>query len=84
MTIGTRDIRGVDTNPKGREPMKLGRKEVAGSTTETILTSNYGDGQVRAGINPDNVNSGGSKGYNDAASKTYRESLRGTPYPGQK
>jgi hypothetical protein len=75
MTEGTKDIRGVDQKPQGREPRQLGRKEVAGSTTETIQESKYGCGLPRHGTNVANVQRGGSAGYNDKSSEAHRASL---------
>jgi hypothetical protein len=52
---GTKQIKGVDTNHKGRKPMSLGRTEVAGARSETILESKRPTGEPRHGIDPGKV-----------------------------
>jgi hypothetical protein len=76
MTDSTKDIRGADTNPRGNEPRRSGRSEVAGARTQTITESKYTDGQARHGINPANVNRGGSARYNHSSSKAHRAAER--------
>jgi hypothetical protein len=70
-----KEIRGVDTNPKGREPRKMGRAEVAGSHSETIQESKYGDGQTRHGTDPINAHtSARTQRHRDG--EAYRAGLR--------
>ncbi len=73
------DARPVDTNPRGKQPMKLGRAEVAGGRTETIQESKYPDGQTRHGINMANVHGRDRHRYKDG--EAYRASQRSSPYP---
>jgi hypothetical protein len=77
---GTREIKGVDVNPRGRDPRRMGHAEIAGGHVETILSGKYADGQDRHGINPDNVHrTAGAQTYADGAA--YRAEHRSAPYP---
>lgn len=81
----TRDIRGVNVNPKGREPRKLGRMEGSGTAPwahpETIQESKYGCGLPRHGTDLAKVSDPDRRGYADG--KAYREAHRSSPYPGK-
>jgi hypothetical protein len=81
---GTKDIRPVDINPRGHDPMPLPRREVAGGRTEIIAESTRHDGSVRHGVNQDNVNRSPRPGYNDPGAEAYRRAHGNTPYPGKR
>ncbi len=78
---GIRNIKGVDTSPKGHEPRKLTRMH--GPTTappEIIRESKYGDGQTRHGTNADNVHTT-ARTQRHRDGEAYRAGNRGEPLP---
>lgn len=84
MTDGIKDIKGVDTNPRKKEPYRPGHAEMAGGHVQTILEHTRGDGSTGHGINPANVHTPGDRSYNGAAGRTHRADLRETPHPDSK
>jgi hypothetical protein len=74
-----KEIRGVDTNPKGRDPRQLGRKDVAGSTTETIGPGKYPCGVQREGT-PAGTEQRTAKAQRYADGEKHRAGLRDSKY----
>jgi hypothetical protein len=85
MDDSVKNIRGVDTKPKGREPRHPGRAEIAGGHTQVIQESKYPDGQVRHGTNLANVHtSAKNQHYAHPDQAAHRRSLGATPHPDSK
>jgi hypothetical protein len=80
-----KQIRGVDTNPKGREPRHPGRAEVAGGHTQVIQESKYPDGQVRHGTNLANVHTDAKdQHYGHKDQEAHRRALGSQPHSDSK
>jgi hypothetical protein len=68
------EIKGVDTNPPKSQPMTLGRKEVAGSRTETIRPHQRPGREVAGTPSGAERTDASAQRYSDGAS--YRAGLR--------
>jgi hypothetical protein len=83
---GTKQIKGVDTHPKGREPRQRDNNLLMpGMHSEMIQESHYADGQVRHGTNPDNIHrTARTDHYASETQQAHRRSLGGTAHPDSK
>jgi hypothetical protein len=83
---GTKQIKPVSTDLKGRKPFGLAKSELAGSRSETVLSHVHRTGGHQVdGINPANVHTTArSTHYASKASAEHRARERSQPYPGKR